>query len=152
MIAQTIQLALAPVFVLVALGHILVTLSARLGRIVDRSRDLHGRFVASGGTERDIVMRQMRETDQRISLIGRALRAMVISALGIGLTVSILFLEELAGAVVQDLVNLQNVAGGVFLFSLGWMMWGLLLFLRETRVALNSLKIPQEYFDDRSDA
>jgi len=97
-------------------------------------------------------MRQMRETDQRISLIGRALRAMVISALGIGLTVSILFLEELAGAVVQDLVNLQNVAGGVFLFSLGWMMWGLLLFLRETRVALNSLKIPQEYFDDRSDA
>ena len=40
MIAQTIQLALAPVFVLVAIGNIMNILSTRLGRIVDRSRVL----------------------------------------------------------------------------------------------------------------
>lgn len=151
MIAQTIQLALAPVFVLVALGHIFVTLSARLGRIVDRSRDLHGRFLDASGMDRELVLKQMRETDLRISLIGRALRAMVISALGIGLTVLILFLEEMIGAGLQSVANLQDVAGGVFLLSLGAMMWGLLLFLRETRVALNALRMPLEYFEGKPD-
>ncbi len=38
MIAQTIQLALAPVFVLVAIGNILNILAQRLSRVVDRSR------------------------------------------------------------------------------------------------------------------
>ena len=45
MIAQTIQLALAPVFVLVAIGNIMNILATRLGRVVDRSRvlqQLHG--------------------------------------------------------------------------------------------------------------
>ncbi|MFK4985603.1 DUF2721 domain-containing protein, partial [Klebsiella pneumoniae] len=40
MIAQTIQLSLAPVFVLVAIGNIMNILTTRLGRIVDRSRVL----------------------------------------------------------------------------------------------------------------
>ena len=35
MIAQTIQLALAPVFVLVAIGNLLNLLSSRLGRAAD---------------------------------------------------------------------------------------------------------------------
>ena len=38
MIADTIQISLAPVFVLVAIASILNFLTARLGRVVDRSR------------------------------------------------------------------------------------------------------------------
>ena len=49
MIAQTIQLALAPVFVLVAIGHFLNTLSARLSRVADRARDLEHRYAATTG-------------------------------------------------------------------------------------------------------
>jgi hypothetical protein len=145
MIAQTIQLSLAPVFVLVALGHLFVTLSARLGRIVDRSRELQDRYRETSGTDHEIIVRQIRETDLRIDLIGRSLRAMVISALGIGLTVFILFLEEMIG------INLQDVAGGVFMLSLGALMWGLLLFLRETRVALAALRIPRGFLETRPD-
>ncbi|HTK72651.1 MAG TPA: DUF2721 domain-containing protein, partial [Croceibacterium sp.] len=40
MIVQTIQLALTPVFMLVAIGNIMNILSTRLARIVDRSRIL----------------------------------------------------------------------------------------------------------------
>ena len=47
MIAQTIQLALAPVFVLVAIGNIMNLLSTRLSRVVDRSRHLQERHVAT---------------------------------------------------------------------------------------------------------
>ena len=53
MIAQTIQLALAPVFVLVAIGNILNLLSSRLGRVVDRSRHLQERHMATEGPDHD---------------------------------------------------------------------------------------------------
>ena len=49
MIAQTIQLALAPVFVLVAIGNIMNILSTRLGRVVDRSRHLQERHAETAG-------------------------------------------------------------------------------------------------------
>lgn len=50
MIAQTIQLALAPVFVLVALGNIMNLLSSRLGRVVDRSRSLQEQAACRSST------------------------------------------------------------------------------------------------------
>ena len=59
MIAQTIQLALAPVFVLVAIGNILNLLSSRLGRVVDRSRDLQGLHMATEGIEHDMVVAEI---------------------------------------------------------------------------------------------
>jgi uncharacterized membrane protein (DUF106 family) len=145
MIAQTIQLALAPVFVLVALGHLFVTLSARLSRVADRARELQASYRESTGAAHEMVVRQIQETDKRIALIGRSLRAMVISALGIGLTVAILFLEDWFE------VEVEGFVGAVFLFSLIWMMWGLLLFLRETRIAQRSLSIPRDYFEARPD-
>ena len=60
MIAQTIQLALAPVFVLVAMGNILNILSTRLGRVVDRARVLQGAHMATEGMEHDLVVAEIR--------------------------------------------------------------------------------------------
>ncbi len=141
MIAQTIQLALAPVFVLVAIGNIMNLLSARLGRVVDRSRALQERHAATEGAEHDMVVREIRMVDTRIRLIGRALRLLVGSGLAIGLTVALLFLEELAGA------DLQRVAAGTFLLAVGLMMWALVLFLHETQAASAALRIPDEYLE-----
>ena len=93
MIAQTIQLALAPVFVLVAMGNILNLLSSRLGRVVDRARTLQDRHVATEGPERDMVVAEIRMIDQRIGLVTRAMRLLVVSGLSIGTTVAVLFLS-----------------------------------------------------------
>ena len=79
MIAQTIQLALAPVFVLVAMGNILNMLSTRLGRVVDRARTLQERHVATSGPDHVIVVQEIRALDRRISLITRAFRLLVIA-------------------------------------------------------------------------
>lgn len=81
MIAQTIQLALTPVFVLVAIGSIISTLSQRLGRVVDRSRDLQALHGKTEGEEHDMIVRQMRMSDERIALIGRALLQLVLLSL-----------------------------------------------------------------------
>lgn len=98
MIAQTIQLALAPVFVLVAIGSIMNILSQRLGRVVDRSRVLQELYGQTSGRDHDMVVREMRLIDRRILLVGRAILLLVLSGLTIGLVVALLFLEEIVQA------------------------------------------------------
>ncbi|MCP5387503.1 MAG: DUF2721 domain-containing protein [Novosphingobium sp.] len=141
MIAQTIQLALAPVFVLVAMGNILNILSTRLGRVVDRARVLQGAHMATEGMEHDLVVAEIRMIDRRIVLITHAVRLMVLTGLTIGATVALLFLEQLAG------VDLQLVAGAMFLLAVLLLMAGLILFLRETQIAAQQLRIPRAYLE-----
>jgi hypothetical protein len=141
MIAQTIQLALAPVFVLVAIGNMLNLLSSRLGRVVDRSRHLQDQHMQTKGPEHDTVVMEIRLLDRRIGLITRAFRLLVLSGLAIGTTVAILFLEELAQ------LELQVVAAGFFLAAIALLMWALTLFLRETQVAAQQLRIPRTYLE-----
>lgn len=141
MIAQTIQLALAPVFVLVAIGNIMNILTSRLARVVDRSRELQTRHAETDGDEHDMVVLEIRQLDRRITLIGVALRLLVLSGLTIGMTVAILFMQDFSS------LDLQLVAAGAFLLAIGLLMWALLLFLRETQVAANALKIPETYLE-----
>ncbi|PKB19401.1 uncharacterized protein DUF2721 [Novosphingobium kunmingense] len=141
MIAQTIQLALAPVFVLVAMGNILNLLSSRLGRVVDRARKLQDRHVATEGPDHDEVVAEIRMIDKRITLITRAIRIMVVSGLMVGLTVAVLFLEELVD------LKLQRVAASTFLTAILLLMWALVLFLRETQVSAQQLRIPRSYLE-----
>jgi len=140
-IAQTIQLALTPVFVLVAIGNILNILSNRLARVVDRSRILQKAHARTSGLEHDTVVREIRIVDRRIRLINSAMLLLVMSGLSIGFTVAMLFVEEVFSA------SLQNAAAFFFFASIALLMAALLSFLRETRVATNALKIPETYLE-----
>jgi hypothetical protein len=140
-IAETIQLALAPVFVLVAIGNIMNILSTRLGRIVDRSRHLVDRHRDTSGAEHDAVVREIRLVDRRIHLIARAILLLVLAGLSIGLTVVLLFVEDFAH------LDLKLYVATTFVLALGLLMLGLLLFLRETREAAAALRIPQSYLE-----
>ena len=79
--------------------------------------------------------------DRRIDLVTRAIRMLVIAGLAIGMTVAILFLEEMAN------YRLERVAAGFFLAAIGLLMWGLTLFLREIRIGAASLRIREDYLE-----
>ena len=140
-IAHTIQLALAPVFVLVAMGNIMNILSTRLARVVDRSRHLQKQHSDTAGAEHDRVVWEIRILDRRIHLIGRAILLLVLSGLTIGLCVALLFVPELAR------VNLQQLAAGAFMLAIFLLMAALTLFLREIRTATASLRVPEDYLE-----
>lgn len=141
MIAQTIQLALAPVFVLVAIGGIMSTLTMRFGRVIDRARDLQCKYASTTGDEHDALVREIRSLDRRIVIIGRALLMLVLASLAIGVTVVLLFLEEFAH------LGLNPVAAGSFILAIALLMWALVLFLRETQEASRALRIPKMYLE-----
>jgi hypothetical protein len=141
MIAHTIQLALAPVFVLVAIGNIMNILSTRLGRTVDRARKLQELHSETSGAAHDRVVTEIRNVDHRMALILKAIRLLVMAGLAIGLTVAILFLQELVGT------RLETLAAAFFLVAIALMMWGLTLFLREIQVAAASLRIRKDLLE-----
>jgi hypothetical protein len=114
---------------------------SRLGRVVDRSRILQDLHTRTDGPEHDMVVSEIRLVDRRMALATQAIRLLVMSSLMIGTTVALLFLEEVIN------VNLQMVAAGTFIVALGLLMWGLLLFLRETQVATLALQIPRDYLE-----
>jgi len=140
-IAQTIQLALAPVFVLVAIGNIMNILSQRLSRVVDRSRTLRDKHGETEGSEHDLVVVEIRVIARRIKLISRAILLLVVSGLTIGVTVVVLFLEEFLS------LNLQQVAAVGFIVAIALLMCALWLFMLETRTATAALRIPEEYLE-----
>ncbi|WEK45879.1 MAG: DUF2721 domain-containing protein [Candidatus Andeanibacterium colombiense] len=141
MISHTIQLALAPVFVLVAIGNILNILAQRLSRVVDRSRLLQQRHAETSGSAHDLVVIELRLIARRIVLISRAILLLVVSGLTIGMTVVVLFLEEFMK------LDLQQVAAAGFIVAIALLMTALWHFLLETRTATAALRIPEEYLE-----
>ena len=115
-IAHTIQLALAPVFVLVAIGNVMNILSTRLSRIVDRSRHLIERHGATDGGDHDAVVREMRMLDKRIAIIGRAIFLMLLSGLTIGVVIAMLFLDGFTA------LDLQRATAVAFTIAIALMM------------------------------
>ena len=97
--------------------------------------------MATEGPDHDEVVAEIRMIDKRIALITRAIRVMVISGLMVGLTVAVLFMEELVS------LNLQRVAAATFLAAIALLMWALVLFLRETQISAQQLRIPRTYLE-----
>lgn len=141
MIAQIIQIAITPVFVLVAIASILNFLTTRLGRVVDRSRELRTLHGNTEGMEHDMVVDEIRVLARRIDLVGRAMLMMVLSGLSIGSTVIILFIGGLLD------VAVDRLAATTFIVSIGLLLAGLIVFLLETREASASLRIPENYLE-----
>ncbi|MEO6093974.1 MAG: DUF2721 domain-containing protein [Novosphingobium sp.] len=142
MIAHTIQLALTPVFVLVAIGNLLNLLSTRLGRIVDRARELQERHAITEGPAHDMVVAEMRLVDRRMALTHGAIRLLVLSGIAIGTTVTVLFAEEMTN------YPLERVAATIFVIAIALLMAAMTQFLLETQVATRALSIPPDYLDD----
>jgi hypothetical protein len=141
MIAQTIQLALAPVFVLVAIGNIMNILTTRLGRIVDRSRTLQELHKQTTGAAHDAVVVEIRYVDRRIQLIGHALLILVCSGLLIGVTVGMLFLGEMAGTEFRVATEVS------FFIAIALLMIALVYLLLETRLVAQTLRLPRELLE-----
>jgi len=136
MIAQTIQLALAPVFVLVAISNILNMLAARLSRVVDRTRQMQIAHAETSGEEHDAAVRELRMLARRTTLIGRAMLMLVISGISIGITVVLLF----SGGLMHNAPELLVAAS--FSVAIALLLAGLVLFLLETRIASRQLRVP----------
>lgn len=132
-IARVIQLAVAPVFLLTAIGTILSALNNRLGRIVDRRRLLLDRLRKGADEDAATATEDVEELGllaRRIRLIYHAIMMSVLCALLICLLVATVFL----GLFVT--FDLARVVGSLFILAMVALVASLAMLLREIFLAV----------------
>jgi hypothetical protein len=145
-ITHTIQLAVAPVFLLTALGTTLGVFTTRLGRVVDRARRLEDRLEREPGEGRPALVEELRKLAYRARLIHWALTAGTSAALLVCLLIAGAFLGYLFE------VNFGVPVAILFILAMAAFVLALLFFLREVFLAIATLRftLPQEVRDDEA--
>jgi hypothetical protein len=132
-ITRIIQLAVAPVFLLTAIGTILSALNNRLGRIVDRRRVLEDRLRKDSPEGEQLGEEDTRELHllaRRIGLIYHAIVLAIVCALFICLLVASAFL----GVFVT--VDIARLIGTLFILAMFALIGSLWMLLREVFLAV----------------
>jgi hypothetical protein len=137
-VAEIVRLALAPVFLLSGIGAFLNVLASRLSRIVDRSRQIEPRLLASRGSEHDRWVADLKILDRRMVLIGWATGLSVVSAVLTCLVVVLLFAANLIRT------HLGNAIALLFIASMLAIGAGFAVFLLETTIASRAVRIRSE--------
>ena len=131
-IAQAIQLAIAPVFMLTALGAIIGALNIRLGRAVDRRRQLEEKIAKLSPEEIPSARAELAVIGRRVWFVYLSILFAVVSALFICLLIAGAFL----GAFVA--VDISRPIAGMFVAAMLALIVCLLLFLREIFLAVST--------------
>jgi len=134
-IAGAIQLAVAPVFLLTAIGSLLGVLINRLGRAVDRARRLEALLDGQVGEALAQTQSELQILSRRTRWVNRAIAACTACALLICLEVAALFI-----GVFLD-TNVSNLVGTLFILAMVALTLGLVSFLREIFLASQTLRI-----------
>ena len=142
-VAEIVRLAVAPVFLLSGIASFVNVCTSRLSRIVDRSRDIEPKLLASRGAEHDRWLGELRVLDRRMRLVSWAISLSVLSAVLICAVVVLLFSASLSrlhvAAAIASLFTGSMIAIGA----------GFSIFLVETRVGSRAVRVRSELLQHR---
>lgn len=133
-VSHVIQLAVAPVFLLTGVGAILSVLVNRLGRVVDRFRQLEKHQISSEKVKQ-VVEAEMRALSKRARLIHWAIGLCTSSALFVCFVIAVLFLSSILQ------VSLSTTVSVLFVLAMASLVLGLVCFLREIAIARSSIHL-----------
>ena len=134
-IAHSIQLAVAPVFLLAGIGGLLGVLTNRIGRIIDRSRKLQDLLAGAAAGREEDLRGELRLLSRRARMINGAMALCTASALLVCVVIAVLFLGSFAA---------ENMAAPIALLFIGAMLCliaALLLLMREVLLSTSRLRI-----------
>jgi len=134
-VAHVIQLSVAPVFLLSAVAAMLAVMINRLSRIVDRARGLEASLPGAAPDTSAALHAQLRTLSSRARLINTAITLCTTTALLVCAVIGTLFLGAFLNFDASVPAALLFVTAMLALFA------GLLSFLREIRLATQTLRI-----------
>jgi len=135
-IGHVIQLAIAPVFLLTAIGTILNVLTGRLGRAVDRRRVLAVALLKLEGDIADLAKRELEYEQRRIRLMYNAISMAVFAALLVAALISLAFIDPFVQLDFTKLIAL------LFILAMVALVGSLAILLREIFYSVNSPRAP----------
>jgi hypothetical protein len=134
-VAHAIQLAIAPVFLLTAVGSLLGVITNRLARVIDRARMLEAKLEAASPEHAADIRGHLRVLSRRARYINIAITACTVAALLVCAVIAILFFGSYIDFDSRTAVSLS------FILAMIALMIGLLCFLQEVFLATLNLRI-----------
>ena len=133
-VTRLIQLAVAPVFLLTAVGTMIGVLSNRLGRAVDRSRALEERLRQLAPEGQKAVREELNILARRVRLVYASITLAVVCALFVGLLIAVAFVDAFVA------LDLSKFIGLLFIGAMLAFILALMVFLREIFLAVASAR------------
>ena len=127
-----LQTAVSPVVLISGVGLLLLTMTNRLGRIVDRARSLAMRRKEGEDGDPAPIHAQLRILSQRARLVRRSIASAGFCVLGAALLVITLFVSSLVD------VDLPWLVAAFFILSLLCLIASLVDFIRDVYRALEA--------------
>lgn len=136
----SIQLAITPVILIAGIGSLLLTMTNRMGRVVDRTRILAGQARGAKGnaTEHAHLEAQLRIMYRRAGLVRRAVTLAALSMFSSGLLVITIFVDVVTKS------GLAVFIMALFSLSICCLLAGLGFFLRDIHLSLTALGLEVE--------
>jgi hypothetical protein len=134
-VTRVIQLAVAPVFLLTALGTLLGVFSTRLARIVDRARVLDDRLPALAAERHEAVRAELRLLFRRRRRMNAAIAFATAAALLVCVLIAAAFVGSLSGW------DASHAIAGLFIAAMVAFIGALVAFLSEILLAVYSVRI-----------
>jgi len=130
-----IQLAITPVILVSGMGALLIVLTNRMGRIVDRTRQLAEAIPSCEGEERQHLADQLDIMWERSLIIRRA-----VTTAGLSMLLSCLLIVALFCGALLDW-RMREVVLVLFGASIALLVASLVQFLRDIFMALQALRL-----------
>ena len=133
-----LQVAIGPVILISGVGLLLLTLTNRFGRAVDRSRQLSHEMRGCSGAPRERLARQVGFLYRRAGLIRVAIVMGAVCVLLVATLISALFVCALAKWDAGGLIS------ALFIGCMASLIVSLTAFIKEIQLSLHALKLELE--------
>ena len=134
-ILPIIQLSITPVILISGLGALCISLTNRMGRIVDRTRNLAGLIRQANAEDRKYIEEQLLIMFRRAKIMRFSMTMITSSMFLSGLLIGIIFLSALLR------IETATVILGLFGLSVGCLLAGLAAFIRDLYLSLHAVQV-----------
>ncbi len=138
-----LQTAIGPMILISGLGLLLLTMTNRLGRIIDRSRQLLDDLESFPESYILRINREVAILWKRARYIRISILLACMTCLGASWLIILLFLSALVN------LDLPMLLSGIFILSMLSLSFSLLFFLFDINMTLAALKIEMESHDKK---
>lgn len=134
-LVPTLQVAIGPMILVSGVGLLLLTMTNRLGRLIDRTRLMARDLRGADARRRELLVAQLEIFGRRARLVQTAIALSTLSVLLAATLVVLLFVAALTGVEIAAVLALLFAACMVSLVA------GLVWFLRDVNLSLRALQL-----------
>ncbi len=130
-----LQMAVGPVILISGVGLLLLSMTNRFGRVIDRSRALSTALRVAPDEERRDLASEIHILAARGRLIRTAITLASVSVLLAAILIIVLFVTALLGVEIAEFIS------GLFIGCLGSLIGALVFFIRDINLSLRALEV-----------